>query len=253
MNSNLLFLPYQKNKNIQSRGIPRININVNSPNTTSSETKNKWIILLTMAVNVGNECESRKQLYKTQLLNWLQCTDYYIYVIESTGVDLNIFNITHERLKYVSFELHNAPSSSQSEAISILHILNNIKNDPNYIECTHILKVTGRYFLRNIDNVLNKCVQDLDVYVQHHYNHHASLSKVVVATKLVTPEKWQNTEYYGLRKGLFEEFLLSVINEGVMERKFYDFILKNKLTFMRIGPFENNIKRGGDKELIRNL
>jgi hypothetical protein len=252
MNSNLLFLTHQKNK---SRRIPRIHINVNAPNTTtsSSKTKNKWIILLTMAINVGNECECRKQLYKTQLLNWLQYTDYYIYVIESTGVDLNIFNITHERLKYVSFELHNAPSSSQSEAISILHILNNIKNDPNYIECTHILKVTGRYFLHNINNVLNKCVQDLDAYVQHHYNHHASLSKVVVATKLVTPEKWQNTEYYGIRKGLIEEFLLSVINEGVMERKFYDFIIKNKLTFMRIGPFKNNIKRGGDKVLIRNL
>jgi hypothetical protein len=198
-----------------------------------NQNKNKWIILLTIAVNVNDESEYRKNLYKTQILNWLRYTNYYIYVIESTGVDLNI---THERLKFFSFELPKLASSSQGEAASILHILNIIKNDALYIDCTHILKVTGRYFLHNINGVLNNCVPDLDVYIQHHHS-----------------IKWQNTEYFGIRKMLLENFLLTVVNEGLMEHKFYEFIIKNKLKFIRIGPFVNNVERGGDKLIIRQL
>jgi hypothetical protein len=209
-------------------------VQIQSHNT--SENKNKWIVLLTMAVNVNGENEHRKKLYKEQLLKWLNYTDYYIYVIESTGVHLDI---THERLKFISFELFpKLASSSQSEATSILHILNNIINDPVYIDCTHILKVTGRYFLHNINGVLNNCVPDLDVYIQHHYN-----------IKI----KWQHTEYFGVRKTLLEKFLLTVVNEGIMEHRFYEFIVKNKLKFRRIGPFVNNVARGGDKMLINPL
>lgn len=202
-------------------------------NTTT--TPNKWIILLTMAVNVKGESEYRKQLYNTQILKWLNDTNYYIYVVESTGVHLNL---THERLKLVSFELPKLASSSQSEASSMLYLLDQIKTDAHFIDCTHILKVTGRYFLQNINNVLNNCSHNLDVYLQHHYNHNI---------------KWQNTEYYGIRKTLVERFLSTVLNEGLMEHKFYNFIFKNKLTFTRIGPFKNNIERGGDKLIIRNL
>lgn len=238
MNFNLYFSTYQRNKNIQNKRILRSNINndnVNHVSNNTSENKNKWIVLLTIATNVNGENEYRKKLYRNQILKWLRYTDYYIYVIESTGVDLNI---THERLKFVSFELPKLASSSQSEATSILHILNNIKNDPVYIDCTHILKVTGRYFLHNINGVLNNCVPDLDVYIQHRYNHGI---------------KWQNTEYFGIRKTLVEKFLLTVVNQGLMEHKFYEFILKNKLKFTRIGPFVNNVARGGDKRIINPL
>lgn len=232
MNFNFLFSTYQRNKNIQNKRILN-NHNVNHVSNNTSENKNKWIILLTIAVNVNNESEYRKKLYRIQILNWLHYTDYYIYVIESTGAHLNI---THERLKFVSFKLPKLATSSQSEATSILHILNNIKNDPVYIDCTHILKVTGRYFLHNINGVLNNCVPDLDVYIQHRHG-----------------IKSQNTEYFGIRKTLLEKFLLTVVNEGLMENKFYEFILKNKLKVIRIGPFANNVARGGDKQIFRQL
>lgn len=210
-------------------------LNQNYTNKDKTAMPNKWIILLTMAVNVNGESEYRKKLYKNQILKWLHYTNYHIYVVESTGVDLNI---THERLKYVSFNLPKLASSSQSEASSMLYMLNQIKDDENFIKCTHILKVTGRYFLENINSVLNNCTHNLDVYPQHHYNH---------------LNKWQHTEYYGIRKTLIEKFLLTVVNEGLIENKFYEFIFKNKLTFSRIGPFKNNIRRGGDNRLIRNL
>lgn len=238
MNFNFLFSTYKRNKNIQNKRILRTNININNDNinhmsNNTSENKNKWIVLLTTAIGVNGENEYRKKLYIKQILKWLHNTNYYIYVVESTGVHLNI---THERLKIVSFQLPKLASSSQSEATSILHILNNIKNDPVYIDCTHILKVTGRYFLYNINGVLNNCIPDLDVYIQHHYG-----------------IKWQNTEYFGIRKTLLETFLLTVVNEGLMEHKFYEFILKNKLKFTRIGPFVNTVARGGDNLIINPL
>jgi hypothetical protein len=240
MNSNFLFLTHGRNKKNQIKRTLHMNpihINNNNNNNTHnlSLNKNKWIVILTTAVNINNESEYRKKLYKKQILNWLHHTNHYIYVIESTGVALNI---THERLKYVSFYLPKLASSSQSEATSILYILNSIKNDPVYMECTHILKVTGRYFLQNINNVLNNSIQGLDVYLQHHFNHNIHS---------------QNTEYFGIRKTLLEKFLLTVVKEGLIEHKFYEFIVKNKLSFTRIGPFINNIARGGDKQVIRYL
>ena len=90
--------------------------------------------------------------------------------------------------------------------------MDQIKDDAIFIDCTHILKVTGRYFLQNINNVLNGCIHDLDVYLQHHCNH-------VI--------RWQNTEYYGIRKTILKDFLSTVLNEGLIEQKIYDFILKN--------------------------
>jgi uncharacterized protein (UPF0147 family) len=236
MNFNFLFLNYRRNKNLHNKKILHNISNISNDNNMSNNTsanKNKWIVLLTTAIDVNGENEYRKKLYIKQISKWLHYTDYYIYVIESTGVHLNI---RHERLKFVSFKLPKLASSSQSESTSILHILNNIKNDPVYIDCTHILKVTGRYFLHNINGVLNNCVPDLDVYIQHRYS-----------------IKWQNTEYFGIRKTLLETFLLTVVNEGLMENKFYEFILKNKLKFTRIGPFVNNVARGGDKRIIHPL
>jgi hypothetical protein len=240
INSNFLFTNYHKpnhKKIVLKKKLTLLNQNkilhINAKKTT--KIPNKWIILLTMAVNVNGESEYRKQLYKTQILNWLKNTSYYIYAVESTGVDLNI---THERLKFISFELPKLASSSQSEATSMLYLLDQIKDDANFIDCTHILKVTGRYFLQNINNVLNGCIHNLDAYLQHHYNH---------------VNRWQNTEYYGIRKSILKNFLLTVLNEGLIENKIYDFTFKNKLTFARIGPFKNNIERGGDKLVIPYL
>lgn len=208
------------------------------------KNKNKWIIFLTTAVNVKNECDIRINLYISQIMKWLNNTNFYIYVVESTGYE---FNINHERLKCVTFNLENCSSSTIGEANSMLYLLDQIKNDENFINCTHILKVTGWYYLKNIEyNLNNKCINGLSTYLQftHDYN-----------------IEWQNTEYFGIDKNLLEEFLLTILNHdsistpynNLMEHKWYHFIFDNKLSYQRIGPFENNIARGGDGIIIRNL
>jgi hypothetical protein len=149
---------------------------------------NNWIVLLTTAVNNFNNTmqysDYRKQLYNYQILQWLKRTNYKIVVVESSGYDFP--DIVNERLHKVIFKFNSGlASSSQYEAQSILYALNDIKNEAFYNNCTHILKVTGRYFLENIEEHLNSQPQYKDLYLQKHRNDSI---------------KWQNSEYYGIKK-----------------------------------------------------
>jgi len=201
---------------------------------------NKWIVLLTTAVsnpdNKITDTEYRKCLYTQQILNWLNKTNFFIVVVESSGYDFP--DINNERLHKVIFKITKSlPSNSQYEAISILHAINEIKNYEFYKNCTHILKVTGRYFLDDIENHLNSKPQDKDLYLQKHRN-----DKI----------QWQNSEYYGIKKDLMEDFLKKVINTGFMEKKLWEFSIDNK-SGCHIGYFKNDNRRGGDNLLIKNL
>lgn len=231
-----IILNYIKNRNKMQNIIKNAN--------NLSKINNKWVIFLTTAVNVKNEREHRINLYYSTIMQWLNNTNFHIYVIESTGYE---FDIHHERFKCVSFNFPTNYSSTISEANSMLYLLNEIKNDENYINCTHILKVTGRYYLKNIEYELNnKCINGLPIYLQ--YTHDYNIN-------------WQNTEYFGIDKNLLENFLLTMINHenetsscaNLMESKWYHFTFSNKYPYQRIGPFENNVRRGGDGIIIRNL
>lgn len=200
---------------------------------------NKWIVLLTTSIsNISNtikDTQYRIDLYTLQILKWLEKTNYIIIVVESSGY--NFPHINHERLHKFTFKFKNLlSSSSQYEANSILYVLNEIKDTKYYNECSHILKVTGRYFLDGIENHLNSKPQDKDLYLQYHRN-----EKI----------QWQNSEYYGIRKNLFNDFLNNVKEIGFMENKLWEFSI-NK-SGCHIGYFKNNIKRGGDNMLIENL
>ena len=103
---------------------------------------NNWIILLTTAVsNVNNQIsdsEYRKELYNSNILKWLNNTNYIIVVVESSGYDFP--DIIHERLYKINFKFETAlASSSQYEAQSIIYALVKIKNTDFYQNCTHIL------------------------------------------------------------------------------------------------------------------
>jgi hypothetical protein len=202
----------------------------------SSCKKNKWIVLLTTCVNVENlnnkkDINERKLIYIKQINRWLNETNLPIFVVESSGY---IFDeIKNNKLTVFSFKINKKlASSSQYEATSILYALDRIN-----INYTHVLKVTGRYFLPNIENILLNSKQDFDLYVQTVKNHFA---------------KFQNSEYYGIRKKLLKEYAEYVKNNNViMEHKLYELVLNH--TFINIGPFLNDIPRGGDKLIIKYL
>ena len=194
---------------------------------------NNWIVLLTTAVNNSNDAEYRKELYERQINRWLNETNYEIVVVESTGYD---FPIQHERLHKIIFTItEEFSSSTQYEAKSISYALKCIKNENYYKNCSHILKVTGRYFLENIENTLKNYEPGLDLYLQKHFS-----------------DGWQNSEYYGIRKKLFDLFVNPIIYENKLMESCLSNFARNK-HICRIGTFPNNVKRGGDNRLFENL
>jgi hypothetical protein len=206
-----------------------------------STNKNKWIVLLTMCVKPNQQDKNpdedmdeivkyRKELYTRVINNWLTQTDLPIFVVESSNY--NFDEIKHERLKVFAFEGEPLPNSSVAEAKSLLYALDKLKDyDGDY---THILKVTGKYYLNGIPQILSILPDDYDVYTQQHINH-----------------DWGqiNTEYYGIKKDLFYDFANSCGYS--MESHMYEFC-KNKKVIKFPQTFSNNVKRN-DGNIITNL
>lgn len=208
----------------------------------SPQQNNKWIVLLTTCVkthplNSTDDQEHRIDLYKTQIQKWLNNTNYDIVVVESSGCD-SFSDLKCNTRLHVYTTIINADCSSQSEAKSMLYVIDQIKNEDFYLHCTHILKVTGRYYLQNIEHILQTYPkQNMNMYVQQHKN---------------SSIRWQHTEYYGIKKGMLKDFLEPVSNTGYMEHRLYDFIDINRNVCI-LPQFSNNIARGGDGLIINPL
>jgi len=174
----------------------------------------------------------RKDLYITQINRWLLETTLPIFVVESSGYTFN--EIKNDRLHVMTLNIPDKlNSSSQYEAKSILYAIQQMQHFQEYVNCTHILKVTGRYFLQNIETKLDTIDKTYDLYLQKHKQ-----------------LNWRNSEYFGIRKELMSPLMESVQNK-LMENALSDYS-DNKL-YIEIGPFENNVNRGGDSNIIREL
>jgi hypothetical protein len=208
-----------------------------------SQSNNKWIVLLTTCIkttplnSISNQ-EYRTELYKEQIQKWLNNTNYEIVVVESSGSDSFSDLECNNRLHVYKTIVTDCGSSSQSEANSIMYVLGQIQNEDFYLNCTHILKVTGRYYLQNIQHILqNYPKQDMNMYVQQHKNSNI---------------RWQHTEYYGIKKELFKDMLEPVVIAGLMEHRFYDFIDMNRNVCV-LPSFPNKIPTGGTDRIIDPL
>ena len=191
---------------------------------------NRWGVLLTTAVN--ND-ESRKKLYINSIQKWLDNTPYDIFVVESSQYTFP--EIRHERFHIYSFQVGYSDSSSYKEAASILYLLDRVKDEPKWASCSHILKVTGRYYLDGITDVLYDIDLGYDMYLQIHRKN-----------------KWQNSEYFGIRKEMLRTLIKNVLNDSNhFEEKLYEFSEDKKT--IQFGPFENSIARGGDGLVIEDL
>lgn len=208
-----------------------------------NQSDRKWVVLLTTCVApavYGNgkideqkrnkEINERKELYSKQIQRWLNETPYSIYVVESSGYDFP--DIQHDRLKIISFQLNEKlPSSSQYEARSILHALDEMKEED---DIDYVLKVTGRYFLPGIEKSLKNISSDKNSFLQIHRK-----------------EGWQNSEYFGLSKDNLYQLAEETKDIGLMEKILFDFTKDKQIE--HIGPFSNNIARGGDGIVLKDL
>lgn len=208
----------------------------------------KWVILLTTCVDIKAPhlkfyMLQRIRLYKHQLTKWLKETKFTIYVVESS-LNGHVFDELKQeysdRLFVLSFDQKKLypywKNSSQLEVASMNYAIDDIiKNKENF---THVFKVTGRYFLDDIQNKISSInLKPNDILTQIHFNDEI---------------KWQNTEYFGMETNLFNCFIKSILgNINFIEHNFYNFIKShNKQIF---GPFPNNIPRWGDKQILHLL
>jgi len=171
--------------------------------------------------NIDEVVEYRKKLYTSVINRWLTYTNFKIYVVESSNYSFN--EINHERLTVFAFDGEPLPNSSLAEKNSILYALDKLKNyDDDY---THILKVTGKYFLDGIVNTLDNLPDDYDLYTQQHIHHDVRMT---------------NTEYYGIKKDLYYEFANTCGPN--MESHMYNFT-ENKKNMTFPITFSNDVKR----------
>lgn len=216
-------------------------VSVSDQNNTEIVPEN-WVVLLTTAVNPfgkndTNEILYREQLYKKQIHRWLNDTDYEIFVTESTGRTIpNLLD--SPRLHLINFDLikefGKSTSSSFYESHSFVKFVKFFQETDFYDKTTHILKVTGRYFLPDINKQIS-VLRNYDVYIQKHKS-----------------KNWQNTEYFGINKHLLLDLANKNLSDNTnLEHTFYNFIQDKKC--MKFEPFENNISRGGDGKTLNPL
>jgi len=214
---------------------------VSDQNNTEIVPEN-WVVLLTTAVNPfgkndTNEILYREQLYKKQIHRWLNDTDYEIFVTESTGGTIpNLLD--SPRLHLINFDLikefGKSTSSSFYESHSFVKFVKFFQETDFYDKTTHILKVTGRYFLPDINKQIS-VLRNYDVYIQKRKS-----------------KNWQNTEYFGINKHLLLDLANKNLSDNTyLEHTFYNFIQDKKR--MKFEPFENNISRGGDGKTLNPL
>lgn len=192
----------------------------------------KWAILLTSCVRTDKPDDPRMSYYLEAIKNWLENTTLPIFIVESSNYTFPEFANT--RLKVCSFNLTNQLGPSQYEAKSIKYAMEYFKEELQ--SYTHIMKVTGRYYL-NIEHIL-PTIKNVDIILQSQYDDRIN---------------WNNSEIFGYRKGIENDFLNTILDEGFMEMAIYKYGQSH--SFERLPPIPNikKIRRGGDNLIIDPL
>lgn len=231
------------------------------PTQNGTSFSKDWIVLLTTARNRTDPKTTLEyeNMYKHRACKWLTQTSLPIFIVESSGIgfpeffsdyppcnfDRKIFSkngTEMDRLRIVTTEKEqNYGDSTHLEALSLLKAFDAMKDTLQYQQADYLLKVTGRYFLENIEDVINmEWTPGLDFYLQ----------------RFRYPDDgtgWQNTEYFGARREFIHELGQLVMDEHIpMEHAFYNLTLGRSMQIFEKG-FPNDTPRGGDKMILDPL
>ena len=201
---------------------------------------------------IEKDLKERVNLYKNVIDKYLDRTKLNIHIIESSGSNIlrDIYK-DNDRVKYYTFKLDkptffyniNNESTTAYEAYSILQAYENF----NLSKYGRILKITGRYFIPNIENIINTFQENADIYVQNTV-YHDSLS--------------QRCEVIGMKSNICQGLMISVIKKKVlMERFLYDLYKEHSdnpnppYIAQRIDliKLEEPVSRGGDGQTFNEL
>lgn len=216
------------------------NKNILAPNKTSLNYINinkvkkplKCCILLTMYI--GND-KYRKNMYENIVDKWLKYTNFEIFSVDSSGKYLNNKS---KRLYQYSFK-QNKPFQNENPSVfekdSILNILKYYKHIFKKFDI--IFKVTGKYFIKDLENIIPYIPNDADIILQNQNNTHK-----------------QNSELVGIKTNIIEEILNLINNKKGFEEILFSTIIDNKYINYKLPPLKikNNIKRG-DNSILKYL
>ena len=179
-------------------------------------------ILLTMYIK-----DDREKLYETITKKWLNNTNFDVYVVNSSGKNLNI---QHPRFKCFSFKqnfnfVDKEPSFAERN--SLLKALEYFKNDFNNYDM--IIKVTGKYFTPDLEDNIEFIPKDIDILLQNQNFTHC-----------------QNSELVGFKPNKINSILRGLDNHP-LEHILYTIRENNSnLKIFKLPPLSmiNNAKRG---------
>ena len=218
--------------------------------------------LLTTAVNPNkkfssdeeknNEVNKRIIMYEKVINKYLKNTNIKLFIIESTDNNKlgQIFN-NNPRIKFFSFKkkdsvfFHNIDNDSTSayEAYSIINAYKKF----DLHKYNKIIKVTGRYYIPNIEKIIRDLQQDPDIYVQN---------------KVFHDSKSQRSEIFGMKSNLCLGIMIGVIkNKILIEEYLYNLYYKHdknknpgfiaqRLPLIKL---DEVVYRGGDGQAIDEL
>jgi hypothetical protein len=185
----------------------------------------------------NNTPEKRLSIYIDVINNYLKYTNLKIYITESSGYGFPEFK-GNPRVKIYSFiptekiECKKCVSTPY-EAISILKAYMNLKLNTY----KKIIKITGRYFIPNIEQMIINIPNDSDIFFQHYVDH--ELHK-------------QFSEYFGC-KTIYLESIMNKILENtkynmMIESTLYTYLSNKNYKIYRFPPVKllSSVNRGGD-------
>jgi hypothetical protein len=177
----------------------------NEINGNTFVDSSKICILLTTCVNPSytqNKLDKRKEIYTDVINKYLTFTNFDIYVVESSGYTFPEFE-NNPRVKVYSYKnylkyskyllLLNNPSPL--EATSIINAISHF----NLNEYQYVIKITGRYFIPNINEILNTIPIGADLILQN--NQHIF---------------YQHTEIFGCKTKYFKNIMEFIKNYNLV-------------------------------------
>ena len=205
----------------------------------SFENYKSFCILLTTCVkrkgSTPEETSKMLEIYKRSIDKWLE-TDLPIVVVDSSNYDFKEYSGT--KLRVCKFICEETDSSSVSETLSILHATNNCHHMQKY---THIIKITGRYYIDNFSSILKELENKSDLYLQDRNDPNL---------------KWQHSEIFGFKKCHANDIFMPIIRERLlMEKQLWNVSHNNKYIVKTFPKMPNVLKvsRGGDGLLLDPL
>ena len=221
--------------------------------TTSKFNQMGTCILLTTTVYINttdymneyNSPESRLKLYLDNINEWLENTNLIIYVVESSNYNFPEYK-NNPRVKIFTFKSDNNInckhcSATPYEAESILKAFYHFKLN----KYDKIIKVTGKYFIPDIENLIKNIPNDADIFFQN--SNENALKK-------------QNSEIFGCKTKYLPTIMNLIIENSKFNMNFestlFSLSQKNfsyKIYIFPVIVLNNPVKRSGDNKVIYAL